>query len=40
VLDGGLASWKALGYEVTQDLSTPEELFSRLGIQLPHRNLP
>jgi membrane protein DedA with SNARE-associated domain/rhodanese-related sulfurtransferase len=40
VLDGGLASWKALGYEVTPDLSTPEELFSRLGIQLPHRNLP
>lgn len=39
VLDGGLASWKALGYEVAQDLSTPEELFSRLGIQLPLRNL-
>src|SRR5271168_630811 len=31
VVEGGLANWKAMGYQITQDLSTPEELFSRLG---------
>jgi membrane protein DedA with SNARE-associated domain/rhodanese-related sulfurtransferase len=35
VLQGGFASWKAEGNPVTQELSTPQELFHRLGVELP-----
>jgi 3-mercaptopyruvate sulfurtransferase SseA len=37
VLEGGFASWKAEGNAVTQQLSTPQELFTRLGVELPDR---
>jgi membrane protein DedA with SNARE-associated domain/rhodanese-related sulfurtransferase len=35
VLEGGFASWKAAGYPVTRALSTPQEMFTRLGLELP-----
>jgi membrane protein DedA with SNARE-associated domain/rhodanese-related sulfurtransferase len=39
VLEGGFASWKAQGYSMTQESCTPQELFTRLGVELPdHRS--
>ena len=35
VLDGGLASWQDHGLPLTTNLSTPEEVAHRLGIELP-----
>ena len=35
VLEGGLQGWKAQGYEVSRETTTPEEMASRLGITLP-----
>jgi membrane protein DedA with SNARE-associated domain/rhodanese-related sulfurtransferase len=35
VLEGGFASWKAAGYAVTRELSTREEMLTRLGLELP-----
>jgi membrane protein DedA with SNARE-associated domain/rhodanese-related sulfurtransferase len=39
VLEGGFASWKAAGYSVTRELSTPAEMFTRLGLELPARTV-
>jgi len=35
VLEGGLAAWELEGRPVTVELSTPQELAGRLGIELP-----
>jgi membrane protein DedA with SNARE-associated domain/rhodanese-related sulfurtransferase len=35
VLEGGFASWKAGGYSVTREPTTTQELFTRLGVELP-----
>ena len=37
VLEGGFAGWKAEGNPVSHELSTPQELFTRLGVELPER---
>jgi membrane protein DedA with SNARE-associated domain/rhodanese-related sulfurtransferase len=39
VLEGGFARWKAEGYSVTRELSSPEEMFNRLGVELPGRRV-
>jgi rhodanese-related sulfurtransferase len=35
VLEGGLEAWELDGRPVTTELKTPEEVASRLGIELP-----
>jgi rhodanese-related sulfurtransferase len=35
VLDGGLKAWQDQGFKVTTELSTPQQVASRLGIDLP-----